>query len=960
MDFKRTLPTHPEVQQFVDQVESMRTNPTPYSSNQPLSDEEQQAVLAEVQAAQPKPLNSFANHIQGRITPTKDNWWWVAAPNAISNLGDISTGLVHVATHFPEEAKRFIDYEKRNHQNVIREAKMAKQMMKDGTMTPADYINYIGQAMYASPFVATTRDFLNAVGTPYALKTTTPVEFIEAGKKEGLKGVAKQGVKQAKETVKSVLESPVDVGFDLLGTGVVSKIKKAAPIVKEAEQAEKALNVGTAKVSSDLNKVNETLKEAKKVQKAENIDMADLVKRAEETGDWTGVPVTVRKKFKDFSDQYNEIAKKHSPQTAVDPEHLTVAQNIARKRNITYRDAEKSIQALYDSIPEGVDRNIGLRDLAKSGDKLAQEVIDAKQGFHEGRLFPITHAMKDKVAIDGLNKIADDERLYSGRFSTREYGLHKYEDIAKALAKPDEFLEALGKQYVGNNIKQELLNGTINGESIKAAKEADNVYIPRKMLEDSSTFEKIQKEASKTPTSVEDVAISKHLLNSLATQTKGVAKVFGSDLLNDMYNVGKGSMLASGTYLGANIIGGGINAMMSSGLHTLDDLAQAIKTQGKLSKELGTYRNVSELRPVKTKWLQPVQKLNKYTTGAVTELLDRKIQNLYSEMAAHRQLRELGVASKNRLRTLDNLDAQRLGDVIEGVKSEALLNSFKTTLPKTVVEIGQAANPFWRWNDTAARSTLYMLEHHPITSNLIMNQTLARIGFDQEMQDRLNLNVKSDKKGVSYFFDDRTGQVKEASIEWIPQMNTFKLLANPSEFFKDNPTQSATFMKLANAWQGKDQYGRPLKRADRNRRMEHPYDNRMGVRYVMTPQGMVKQGGRLDEVAATFAKETIGILNAMNKTALPIAASLTGNKFYQPYAQSLFGSISNDDRTTNFLSGGDPRKPREFANVFQSLLGLYSQPYIPALQEQRPLTPQQGKRLIRANRFDLLRKQRGY
>ena len=407
----------------------------------------------------------------------------------------------------------------------------------------------------------------------------------------------------------------------------------------------------------------------------------------------------------------------------------------------------------------------------------------------------------------------------------------------------------------------------------------------------------------------------------MSNQTKRFGKFFATDLANDLININKGTKLASGTYLGANAIGGAINAILASGLYTLDDFTRALKTHGQLSKNLGTYRNVSTLKDAKTPWLKPITTVNKYTTGAITEWLDRKVQNTFSEMAAHRQLRQRGILPKDRLKALDELDASTLGDVIEGIKAEAMLNSTRTFLPRWMVEAGSAQNYFWRWNDTAARSTLYMLQHHPVTANLILNRILADIGSDDEMQNRLNLGVKSDKPFVTYRFDERTGQIKEGSLEWIPQMNTFKMIGTIGDleegFFK-NPTQAPIFMTLANAIQGKDQYGRALKRAERDPsgRLRHLYDG--AKRYYIGDRGIVEQGTSADEVISTFAKETIGILNAANKTGLPIAGALTGNKFYQPYGQSMFGSFGRDELNSNIISGGDPRKPRGLADVMSS------------------------------------------
>lgn len=895
-------------------------------------------------------------------------WYYGGFPNAYQNLKDIGTGVVSLLSHLPSNAVRFGKYELKNVKNTFNEGRILGEMLKDGNASLGDVVNQIGMMGYVNPLTATVRDAADTWGKSYSVSTKTPAEFVKAGKQGGLKGAAKKGVQQAYDTANAMFQNPVDVALDAMGLGGAKILKGAlsktalGKSIKAGETVEKGINVKTAGVQKDINKLGDQLQV---IKKDKNIDLEDLVKRAEETGDWTGVPVEQRKLLKNFSDDYHTIAQKHSPSTAVDPEHLTVAQNIARKNNITYREAEKRITALNDSIPKGVDKNIGLKNLAEQGDELAKQVIDAKQGFHEGRLFPVTHALAEAVDLKKLGGRVDDlDRIYAGRFSTREYGLTPYAEVAKSLKQPSEFLDGLSQQYVGRSIKDELQSGTLNGKSVASAIEKDNVYIPKSSLEGADTLQKIREKASTKPINADDIAIDKRVLKELANQTKQVGKFFAQDWANDLYAITKGSMLASGTYLGANVIGGGINAIMSSGLHTLDDLTRALKTHGQLSKNLGTYRNVSSLKDVKTPWLKPIQTVNKYTTGAITELLDRKTQNIFSEMAAHRQLRQRGILPKDRLNALDELDASSLGDVIEGIKAEALLNSTRTTLPRLAVEIGSAQNPFWRWNDTAARSTMYMLEHHPITSNVILNRILADIGFGDEMQNRLNLGVKSDKPFVTYRFDERTGQIKEGSLEWIPQMNTFKLIGtglDMQEGFFKNPTQAPAFMKIANAFQGKDQYGRALKRAERDPsgRLRHLYDG--AKRYYISDRGIVEQGTSADEVISTFAKETIGILNAANKTGLPIAGTLTGNKFYQPYGQSMFGSFGRDELNSNIISGGDPRKPRELADVLSSLIGYYEQPYIPKFETN---VPQFSKSafggLVRGQRYDLMKKMRGY
>lgn len=975
MDFSQyvNLGLTPESQEFYRNLSTgggTSSTDTGVGANAPLSPEQQRAVLEQLHASrQPAPPPNW--HTEGRIIPTKSNFWYAIPYNAVRNAGDISTGLVYSATHIPELTGKFVDFQKRNWENTEREAKIFKKMVEDGNATLGDYAQYLGRVAQTNPVNATFNKTLDILGQPYNLDTNTAGRIAGVYKDKGFVEGTKAVGQQLKNTAKSMAENPLDVALDFapaISTGVkaanraIGKTGKGFSAAKGAtagQVAEDIINTTTSEVARDTNKIVEQAKDLGK-----NKNLGDLIKRAEETGDWESVPVAQREALKKFSDDYNTIAQKHSPQTAVDPEHLTVAQNIARKKNITYGQAEKEITALYDSIPQGVDRNVGLKNLAEQGDKLARQVIDAKQGFYEGRLFPITHAMDEAAEIDKTLKAAsgldDAKRIYSGKFSTREFGTQAYADIAKALSKPDEYVERLSKQYIGNNIARQLEDGMLAGESVLAKDAKEAKYVSKEALQSGDILKALDN-ASDTATKGDDIPINKHVVRELKQQLKPFGSPFGYQILNDFYNLGKGQMLASGTYLGANAIGGGITSLLASGTNILDDIANAIATRGRLSKELGTYRRVSQLRNIKTPVLRELNQFNKYTTGGIAEFLDRKLQNSFSEIAANRKLRQMGVLPQDRLKYIEAAEADKLADIIKDVKATSLLNNSKTFFPRWAIEPLAMSNPFWRWVDTAAASTVHMTTKYPALANWALNQTLAEIGLDEEMQNRLNLGVKSDKQGVSYYFDDRTGQIKEATIEWIPQMNTFKLISsNPEDTVLRDPTTSVTLARLWNAANGKDAYGRALKRAEKNpsRSLTHIYDG--AQRYTWTDHGWEKQGGRLDELASAFAKETIGILNLANKNVLPSVGTVLGRKYYQPYGQSLFGDFHKDETTNNMIMGGDPRKPRELADVMGSYLGLYSQPYIPALQEDRPLSVRKGRSLLRGQRYDLLRKQRGY
>ena len=1196
MDFSQyvNLGLTPESQEFYRKLSEERVpSGTETGANAPLPLKQRQEALRQLQV--PEQSTSPSWHTAGRIMPTKSNFWYAIPYNAVRNAGDISTGLTYSFTHIPELAERFVDFQKRNWKNTEREAKVFKKMVEDGNATIGDYAQYLGRVAQTNPVNATVNKMADLWGQPYNLDTNTLGNIVGVYKDKGFKEGTKAVVQQGKNTLKSMAENPLDVALDfapVISTGAkaankaIGKTGKGFSTAKGAtagQVAEDIINTSTSEVARDTNKIVEQAKDLGK-----NKNLSDLIKRAEETGDWEGVPVAQREALKKFSDDYNIIAQKHSPQTAVDPEHLTVAQNISRRNGITYREAEKQIQALNDSIPntpvtvqrsledlsdigktntivnnlrkeanlpevvapkvqynsevktlvknvpedaiiskeatfagqskkvqdalgkvapelinpnktgldiyndlvvktgspqaasdvlrkagvggirgvedgvttvfggkakggynrandsinffkdadettrahelfhrsleqtkdvpkikealksalgdgykltddvlenltdgfvdyiktgkapsEGLknlydiytkevrkgDKLEGLKALANQGDNLAQQVVEATEKYRKGDLFPITHAMDEAAEIDKSLKAAselnDAQRIYSGKFSTREFGTQTYEDIARALSKPDEYVERLSKQYIGNNIARQLEQGVLAGESVLAKSEKEAKYVSREALQSGDILKALDNATDKA-VRANDIPINKYVVGELKRQLKPFGSPFGYQLLNDVYNLGKGQMLASGTYLGANAIGGSITSLLASGTNILDDVANAIATRGRLSKELGTYRGVSQLRNIKTPVLRQLNQFNKYTTGGVTEFIDRKLQNAFSEIAANRKLRQMGVLPQERLKYIEAAEADKLADIIRDVKATSLLNNSKTFFPRWAIEPLAMSNPFWRWVDTAAASTVHMTTKYPLLSNWVLNQTLAQIGFDKEMQNRLNLGVKSDKQGVTYYFDERTGQTKEATIEWIPQMNTFKLISNPKDSVLRDPTTSVTLARLWNAANGKDVYGRALKRAEKNpnRRLTHIYDG--AQRLVLTDHGWEEQGGRLDELASTFAKETIGILNLANKNVLPMVGTSLGLKYYQPYAQSLFGDFHKDEISNNMIMGGDPRKPREAADVLGSYLGLYSQPYIPALQEGRPLSVRKGRSLLRKQRYDLLRKERGY
>lgn len=604
-----------------------------------------------------------------------------------------------------------------------------------------------------------------------------------------------------------------------------------------------------------------------------------------------------------------------------------------------------------------------LEQLASSGDRAAQAVLEGNKLFNEGKIFPITHAMESADEAAKAAGFANDVGGYAGRFSRRGYGLTSYEQMAKALEKPDEILENQLKQHTEYSVAREMIdNGTVGGQSIAPVNKASTVYINRKALENGNIRGALANPVKELPSSGDFMAIDKNMAAALKDQINGLESVYKS-IMGDIYATQKSTLLSQGTYLAGNAITGATNTLLNSGVNTLNDVVAAIGTRGKLAKQMGIYRRDIP-RKANTKIGQVVQTINDKTGGQLLRHIDGTIQNSLAEIAANASLRRRGIASANRLDALDKMSLKELGDAIVDTKRVALLNTNRTILPKNVTGVISTVAPFWQWSDTAAQSALHLLKTNPLMSNVVLNDILGTIAFDQEMQNRLNLGVSSDKPLVSYRFDDRTGKIKEAKTEFIPMMNTITLMNDALKVAQGKAPESITLTNTAlgeiiNAVSGKNRYGKPL--TSRNMQV---FQGRRYRRNPETGRFEVVEGGTAPEVLSAVTRGFFGLPNMINKTAAPFATEVmselsgTDYNFYRPYDDSLFGSIQPagvDPRANaNFLVGGNPERPRTGRELINALSGGYESDYYPERQplmtkgDLRSMLKSQGRHNIRA------------
>ena len=553
---------------------------------------------------------------------------------------------------------------------------------------------------------------------------------------------------------------------------------------------------------------------------------------------------------------------------------------------------------------------------------------------------------------------------YKGKFTPQVVGKMLYEAIADNYRNAGVMLDSLANT-AENAFKADIVDGKLGSQPLVKANTPveDIVYI--------SKDDVLNKPIKEYETSVLDslpeganpddyVAIQRDTVRKI-TESR-TPHEFVSGLLGDIYKIARSSLLGGGTYVGGNAITSAASTATAANLHYLDDIAAALKSRGNLSKDLGIYRYD---RPVKydTRFGEIAGAVNDILGASVIRRLDRAIQNTATEVAANTAMREAGVPVGSRVGDwlTKNLTPEQLGKAISDARNYAVTDS-RSILPKNLNKALSIVFPFIGYQNAALRSTATLLRNHPIATNLIWNWTLGRIGYDQEMQNRYRLGVKSNKPFVTYRANPNTGEVMEVSVENVPMITNAKILSTPVQIAEhivktgglqglngNNIALDPIFITEVNAsLKGEDAYGNQLRTKD-----VVPAGN--GVRYN-TKTGQVVRGGTPAEIANTTLTGLVGGTRLINRTILPTGAgiynALTGDDmtYYLPYADRPIGQFA---RRSDVLSGrarsttGDFTRPRTMEDVFMSLIGGYQRPlYVPRTNPNQ-LSPMQMRQMMR-------------
>lgn len=862
--------------------------------------------------------------------------------NFVGNIQEIGTGLAYAGTHLPELAKEGVSYIANRYGEDFRKDPI-------GTLLAGSPVGYLTNKTSRNVNKKVKEDIFNFLMTNYDVNSQD-LRDIASGKQTLGQVVGRAAV--------NAYKNPVDTTLDLLSFGVGSKaLRGLSRGSKAAQSSQKAIDVATKEVRGQIQKAIDKAEDFKKV--GTTSDRIGAIEALETGKEVTGNTKQAAKVLSEMVDEYNKAVPERAKINNFEAAHNQrmiregLANSTLEADELT--QAYKTTKELKGKTTTELDFN-ELKKLAQEGDVGASELIKSKELFDKGYLKLVPHGLAEvtkDTASEALAK-GKEHRFFQGKYSERVYGNASYEDIAKQLENPELWVDAQVKAFVEDTIADEILKrGTLGDLPLTSEGSKAVQYIDRATLE-TGDVTKALGEVKDVANKADDIAIDKSLVGELKKQldTSNGIRPFGNTVLNDAYAVPKRNILASGGYLAGNFYTGMANAFMNAGLNPIgmaQDFIESIATKDKLAKNAGIYRNLKRSKSsVTTPVLKQIDQINAPLSN-VLNAVDAKIQNTVAEMALNRNLRRKGIRLSERADYIDSMNKAELGEVIHDARMISLSNPSRTLLPKSLQGGVGILNPFWRWMDTAAQASLYMLEKHPVISNVVYNKIAHDIAFDKEAQNRMNLRVQSDKPFVSYKFNDKTGKIQELSCEFLPAMNTMRLIGNTARAIKKrdlddmpvalDPANTVFWGSLLGSIKGVDKYGKPIMRPEIDRPEQHAYIFN-NERYRFNSQsGRWERIGAFqgDEILNTAIGELIAYPKLWNRTIAPAVAGFRNSvlgqdiRYYQPYQTQVLGEFAPAGQMPEYAN---PRRSMAADESLNQLLGIYTRDYNPQYEER--------------------------
>lgn len=582
--------------------------------------------------------------------------------------------------------------------------------------------------------------------------------------------------------------------------------------------------------------------------------------------------------------------------------------------------------------------------------KLAKYLFESYKLADEGLLHRISHGLAQVDKTGEIAQLAEKGKRVKGNLwaSERVYGNATAEDIAIQWLEPDNLF-----QYAIRGVVKDKLIRNWNEEFIKTgnpiinknASMKDIVYITEDILRNGSKLHNLEryalKEIPKGADAERFIPIDKYTLaayRNLFYPKSYIAQKL--PWLKDLTTLFKQKLLAAGTYLGGNLLGGLHQLITYSNINLLRDISDAIKTRGELIKDLNLAREMPKANDIKMatdphtkmgKALRFGHAFNMASGSHIIRGIDARMQNMFAEASAHTVFRKLGVKFENRnLEWLKaNMDKETIYTALNDIEKMALIYGDATLIPSAVLDFMTLGNPFIRWIDQATQSSIHAMKSNPAAYGYLQGAVLGGLMWDKNEAAAKGLGIDNPQRGKIYKINPKTGESKAVEIEAIPMLSSLKA-ATPEGMLKlmTNSSKNATLGWAFNMLKANDEYGR-LKERKYWKDIKPDYQRK--VRYK---NGIIQDTIEADEAGMTMLRETV-LGTFANKMAAPLIYGALGKQSYQPYSDQ-------------FMAGpeGNPNKPYGPKEVYQRLLTEYEHDLIPGVD--LPISPKKEAQLTKA------------
>lgn len=720
-------------------------------------------------------------------------------------------------------------------------------------------------------------------------------------------------------------------------------------------------------------------------------DLKNLERQQKETG----TKIERTKGLQETTPEVQEIVRKYLPETTF-KEFLnmnvpvdTIMQNVKRNADRVKREKLGMKSNLENLVKLGGDVEAGvprtelvkgnytlspenyarLTERAVNGDLTAERFLKAYDAVNKGDLYRIPHGHAPVIKQGEVPKRA--ERKGYKETTERVYGNAKYDDIAIQLRYPDEWLSHAVLSNVFNRISNMLMDNSFfkPGEGPMSKDIAPNkIYaISKEELKKNGIEATLDVKNARTLKDVPElkdnpdyVLVDKgtmEAMQELFGKLKDNNKLFKQDWLNGFVSVAKGALVSSGAYIGGNLTSGAFNMIVNSNIHLLDDIINSIKSRGALLEEVGMSRRIGMKNVGTTPGRKAMNTFNRINLRDKFTAADASLQNFFGEVAAQAEMRRKGIVPEERLAALKNLSGEELVRLMDDISDAALIYGDNKLISRSVMNNLKLFQPFVEWQSKALQSTMNLYKRHPILMGYMGTEMLGKLGWDKELQNRLNLSVNSDKHFVNYVLDPKTKNIREVSMEAYAPITAAKLMFGTPEEKAKALMGTGNIAGLANIIDAVNPTftnGRAPRRVEEGVRLSNNGKSRQ--KFNPETGEWEDMGKQWDEVLAKLIRGNIGVVNFINKTAAPIVFGSLGKPYLQPLEQSVFGGIDPDrgdlGPTRNFANAGDVGRPRTASDVLKGFATIYERDY------QEPLRP--GTLDKSTNRYNRARDKRAY